>query len=173
MLKAYEAEHDDYRAIVAKALADRLAEAFAESLHEQVRREWYVPDEELSSEELIKERYRGDQTGVWLPGVPRPQRETGPCSSSSMPSEAAGIDLTTSCAMLPAASVSGLYLQHPAARYFHVGRPRDQVEDYARRKGESLMEAERWLAPELRPRAGLGPFDSHRTPASLLVASPP
>ena len=154
LAKAYEAEHDDYRAIVAKALADRLAEAFAEYLHQQVRREWYAPDEQLSSEELIKERYRGTRPAFGYPACPDHSEKRTLFELLNV-GEATGIDLTTSCAMMPAASVSGLYLAHPAARYFHVGRiGKDQVEDYARRKGESLTEAERWLAPNLSYEPG-------------------
>ena len=154
LAKAYEAEHDDYRAIVAKALADRLAEAFAEHLHEQVRREWYAPDEQLSGEDLIKERYRGTRPAFGYPACPD-HSEKRTLFALLNAGEATGIDLTTSCAMIPAASVSGLYLAHPAARYFHVGRiGKDQVEEYARRKGESLTEAERWLAPNLAYEPG-------------------
>jgi 5-methyltetrahydrofolate--homocysteine methyltransferase len=149
LAKVYEADHDDYRAIVVKALADRLAEAFAEHLHEQVRREWYAPDEHFTNEELIKERYRGTRPAFGYPAVPD-HSEKRTLFELLDASTTTGIDLTTSCAMMPAASVSGLYLAHPAARYFHVGRiARDQVEDYARRKGESLTEAERWLASNL------------------------
>ena len=145
----YEAEHDDYRAIVAKALADRLAEAFAEHLHEQVRREWYAPDEKLSSEELIKERYRGTRPAFGYPACPDHSEKRTLFQLLNV-SEAAGIDLTTSCAMMPAASVSGLYFAHPEAKYFTVGRVgRDQVEDYARRKRITVAEAERWLTPNL------------------------
>ena len=152
--KAYEAEHDDYRAIVVKALADRLAEAFAESLHERVRREWYAPEERLSNEELIKERYRGTRPAFGYPACPD-HSEKHTLFELLNVTEQTGIDLTTSSAMMPAASVSGLYLAHPAARYFHVGRiAKDQVEDYARRKGESLTEAERWLAPNLAYEPG-------------------
>ena len=152
--KAYEAEHDDYRAIVAKALADRLAEAFAESLHEQVRREWYAPEERFSNEELIKERYRGTRPAFGYPACPDHSEKRTLFELLNV-TEETGIDLTTSYAMMPAASVSGLYLAHPAARYFHVGRiAKDQVEDYARRKGESLTEAERWLAPNLAYEPG-------------------
>jgi 5-methyltetrahydrofolate--homocysteine methyltransferase len=154
LAKAYEAEHDDYRAIVAKALADRLAEAFAEYLHEHVRREWYAPDEQLSNEDLIKERYRGTRPAFGYPACPDHSEKRTLFELLNV-SEATGIDLTTSCAMMPAASVSGLYVAHPAARYFHVGRlAKDQVEDYARRKGESLAEAERWLAPNLAYEPG-------------------
>jgi 5-methyltetrahydrofolate--homocysteine methyltransferase len=154
LAKAYEAEHDDYRAIVAKALADRLAEAFAEYLHEQVRREWYAPDERFSNEELIQERYRGTRPAFGYPACPDHSEKRTLFELLNV-TEATGIDLTTSYAMMPAASVSGLYLAHPAARYFHVGRiAKDQVEDYARRKGESLTEAERWLAPNLAYEPG-------------------
>jgi 5-methyltetrahydrofolate--homocysteine methyltransferase len=154
LAKAYEAEHDDYRAIVAKALADRLAEAFAEHLHQQVRREWYAPDEQLSNEQLIKERYRGTRPAFGYPACPDHSEKRTLFELLNV-GEATGIDLTTSCAMMPAASVSGLYLAHPSARYFHVGRiGKDQVEDYARRKGESLTEAERWLAPNLSYEPG-------------------
>jgi 5-methyltetrahydrofolate--homocysteine methyltransferase len=154
LAKAYEAELDDYRAIVVKALADRLAEAFAEYLHEQVRREWYAPDERLTNDELIKERYRGTRPAFGYPACPDHSEKRTLFELLNV-SEATGIDLTTSCAMTPAASVSGLYLAHPQARYFHVGRiGKDQVEDYARRKGESLTEAERWLAPNLAYEPG-------------------
>jgi len=149
LAKVYEAEHDDYRAIVVKALADRLAEAFAEYLHAQVRREWYAPDERFTNEELIKERYRGTRPAFGYPACPD-HSEKRTLFELLAASEAAGIDLTSSCAMMPAASVSGLYLAHPAARYFHIGRiGKDQIEDYARRKGESIAEAERWLAQNL------------------------
>jgi 5-methyltetrahydrofolate--homocysteine methyltransferase len=154
LAKAYEAEHDDYRAIVAKALADRLAEAFAEYLHEQVRREWYAPDEHLTNQQLIKERYRGTRPAFGYPACPDHSEKRTLFELLNV-TEATGIDLTTSFAMMPPASVSGLYLAHPQARYFHVGRiAKDQVEDYARRKGESLTEAERWLAPNLAYEPG-------------------
>jgi AcrR family transcriptional regulator len=108
----------------------------------------------LLAEELIKERYRGTRPAFGYPACPD-HSEKRTLFELLDASEAAGIDLTTSCAMMPAASVSGLYLAHPAARYFHVGRiAKDQVEDYARRKGESLMEAERWLAPNLAYEPG-------------------
>ena len=131
-----------------------MAEAFAEYLHQQVRREWYAPDEQLSGEDLIKERYRGIRPAFGYPACPDHSEKRTWCELWNA-AEATGIDLTTSCAMMPAASVSGLYLAHPAARYFHVGRiAKDQVEDYARRKGESLAEAERWLAPSLAYEPG-------------------
>ena len=172
LAKAYEAEHDDYRAIVVKALADRLAEAFAEYLHEQVRREWYAPDERFSNEDLIEERYQGTRPAFGYPPS-RIHSEKRTLFELLDASTATGIDLTTSCAMMPAASVSGLYLAHPAARYFHVGRiARDQVEDYARRKGESLTEAERWLAANLAYEPASRSDRGSPRSASLLVACP-
>jgi 5-methyltetrahydrofolate--homocysteine methyltransferase len=147
----FEAAHDDYRAILAKALADRLAEALAEWAHELVRRElWgYAPDEQATNEDLIAERYRGIRPAPGYPACPdHTEKRT---LFALLDAEArAGIRLTESCAMWPAASVSGWYLAHPAAHYFGVGRiGRDQVADYARRKGWSLRETERWLAPNL------------------------
>jgi len=144
----FEAEHDDYRAIVAKALADRLAEAFAERLHERVRREWYAPDERLSPEELVAERFRGIRPAIGYPACPdhSEKRKLFPLLGAAD----AGLALTETCASLPAASVSGLYFHHPDARYFSVGRvDRDQVADYAARKGVPLAEAERWLRQSL------------------------
>ena len=150
LAQRYEAAHDDYHAILVKALADRLAEALAERMHERVRTElWgYAPDEALSNEELIAERYRGIRPAAGYPASPD-HTEKGPLFDL-LDAPAVGIDLTESFAMRPAASVSGLYVAHPAARYFAVGRiDRDQVEDLARRKGWSRAEAERWLAPAL------------------------
>jgi 5-methyltetrahydrofolate--homocysteine methyltransferase len=144
----FEAEHDDYKAIIAKALADRFAEAFAEWLHARVRREWYAPDEALTSEELLEERFRGIRPAFGYPACP----EHSPKADlfTLLDTERVGISLTESYAMLPAASVSGLYLQHPQARYFSLGRiGRDQLEDYAGRKGWTVEEAERWLRPNL------------------------
>jgi 5-methyltetrahydrofolate--homocysteine methyltransferase len=144
----FEAEHDDYRAIMTKALADRLAEAFAEQLHEQARRDWYETGERLSSEELIAERYRGIRPAFGYPACPD-HSEKGTLLDLLRAGEL-GFELTESFATLPAASVSGLFFQHPEARYFSVGRiDRDQAADYARRKGVSLAEAERWLTPVL------------------------
>jgi len=144
----YEAEHDDYRAIMVKALADRLAEAFAEYLHEQVRREWYSPGEHLPNEDLVAERYRGIRPAFGYPACP--DHSEKPKLFDLLDAGAAGLELTETYATLPAASVSGLYFAHPEGRYFAVGRiGRDQVEDYARRKGISLAEAERWLRPNL------------------------
>jgi 5-methyltetrahydrofolate--homocysteine methyltransferase len=144
----FEAEHDDYRAIMAKALADRLAEAFAEYLHEVARREWYETGPKLTNEQLIQERFRGIRPAFGYPACP--DHSDKPKLFGLLGAEAAGIALTETFAMIPAASVSGLYLAHPQARYFSVGRiGRDQVEDYARRKGVTLEEGERWLAPNL------------------------
>jgi 5-methyltetrahydrofolate--homocysteine methyltransferase len=146
---AFERDHDDYNAIIVKALADRLAEAFAEYLHARVRREWgYGADERLTGEDLIEERYRGIRPAFGYPACPD-HSEKGKLFSL-LDAERAGVTLTDSFAMLPAASVSGLYLAHPDATYFTVGRiGPDQVEDYARRKGMPLAEVERWLAPNL------------------------
>ncbi len=146
---AYEKDLDDYHAIIVKALADRLAEAFAELLHARARKEWgYGQGEDLSSEELIAEKYRGIRPAFGYPACPD-HTDKGKLFEL-LGAEEVGIRLTESYAMTPAASVSGLYLAHPEARYFMVGRiDRDQVEDYARRKGWTVAEAERWLGPNL------------------------
>jgi len=148
LVKRYEAEHDDYRAIIVKALADRLAEAAAEWMHREVRRTWYAPDESLTSDDLIAERYRGIRPAFGYPACPDHSLKRR--VFELLDAQELGIDLTEHGAMLPAASVSGLYLQHPESRYFNVGQiGKDQVEDYARRLGESVIEAERWLRPNL------------------------
>jgi 5-methyltetrahydrofolate--homocysteine methyltransferase len=150
-LERFEAERDDYSRILLQALADRLAEAFAERLHERVRRElWgYAPDEGFSNDELIAEKYRGIRPAPGYPASPD-HTEKATLWQLLRADERAGITLTESFAMLPAASVSGLYLAHPAARYFGTGKlGRDQVQDYARRKGMNLLEVERWLSPVL------------------------
>ena len=148
LVKRYEAEHDDYRAIMVKALADRLAEACAEWLHAKVRRDWYAPDEQLTNEDLIAERYRGIRPAFGYPACPDHVLKRR--LFDLVGAREIGMELTETGAMLPAASVSGIYLAHPAARYFNVGRiGKDQVEDYARRLGESVTEAERWLRPNL------------------------
>jgi 5-methyltetrahydrofolate--homocysteine methyltransferase len=148
LVKRYEAEHDDYRAIIVKALADRLAEAAAEWMHREVRRAWYDPDESLTSQDLIAERYRGIRPAFGYPACPDHSLKRR--AFELLGAQELGIDLTEHGAMLPAASVSGLYIQHPAARYFNVGQiGKDQVEDYARRLGESVTEAERWLRTNL------------------------
>jgi 5-methyltetrahydrofolate--homocysteine methyltransferase len=144
----FEAEHDDYRAIMAKALADRLAEAFAEWLHARARREWYETGDELSSEDLIGERFRGIRPAFGYPACPDHTEKRK--LFDLLGADTAGLALTENCAMTPAAAVAGVYFAHPAARYFSVGRiGRDQVADYAARKGWELAEAERWLGPNL------------------------
>ncbi len=145
----YERAHDDYHAIMVKALADRLAEAFAECLHARARRDWgYGRDEKLGYQDLIAERYRGIRPAFGYPACPdHSEKRT---LFALLDASAQGIQLTESCAMLPAASVSGIYFAHPKARYFTVGRiDRDQAEDYAARKDLPLAEVERWLAPNL------------------------
>ena len=156
-LAAFEAAHDDYDKILFKALCDRLAEAFAERLHERVRTEFwgYAPDERLDNDALIAEKYRGIRPAPGYPAQPD-HTEKATIFALLQASRVAGIHLSESYAMLPPASVSGLYFAHPEAHYFGVGRiERDQVEDYARRKGWRVEEAERWLAPVLNydPRA--------------------
>ncbi len=152
----YAAAHDDYNAIMVKALADRLAEAFAEFLHARVRREWgYGAGEQLSYDDLLEERYRGIRPAFGYPACPD-HTEKGRLFDL-LEAPAIGMTLTESFAMWPAASVSGLYFSSPHAKYFSVGRiGRDQVESYASRKGMSVQEAERWLAPNLgyAPEAG-------------------
>ncbi len=156
LVRAFEAAHDDYSAILVKALADRLAEALAERLHERVRRElWgYAPAESLANDELIAERYQGIRPA---PGYPATPDHTVKRTLFNLldAERGAGICLTETFAMLPAASVSGLYLWHPDSRYFGIGRiGRDQLEDYARRARMPIDEAERWLAPNLADGAG-------------------
>jgi 5-methyltetrahydrofolate--homocysteine methyltransferase len=148
LASAFEADHDDYQAIMVKALADRLAEAFAEWLHERVRREWYETGPAMTNEELIEERFRGIRPAFGYPACPDHTRKGPLFELLGAPN--AGIRLTEHFAMTPAASVSGLYLAHPAARYFNVGRlGRDQVEDYAARCGMERREAEAWLRQNL------------------------
>ncbi|MFK8250740.1 methionine synthase [Ancylobacter terrae] len=149
--EAFKAAHDDYSAILLKALADRLAEALAERMHERVRKEFwaYAPDEALDNADLIRESYRGIRPA---PGYPAQPDHTEKATLFNLLDATAkiGAELTESYAMWPGAAVSGLYFAHPEAAYFGVGRiERDQVEDYARRKGWSVEEAERWLAPVL------------------------
>jgi 5-methyltetrahydrofolate--homocysteine methyltransferase len=149
LARRYERDHDDYRAIMVKALADRLAESFAESLHRQARIDFgYGKDEKLTNEDLIAERYRGIRPAFGYPACPDHSLKRD--LFALLDAGRAGIELTESFAMMPAASVSGLYLAHPEARYFSVGRiSADQVEDYAARRRVSVAEAERWLAPNL------------------------
>jgi 5-methyltetrahydrofolate--homocysteine methyltransferase len=150
LVARFEREHDDYRAIMAKALADRLAEAFAERLHAIARDEWgYGRDERLSSDDLIAEKYRGIRPAFGYPACPDHTLKE-PLFALLDAQKNAGIELTETFAMWPAASVSGLYFAHPEARYFSVDRiGKDQVEDYARRTKLSVAEVERWLAPNL------------------------
>ncbi|RME66264.1 MAG: methionine synthase [Alphaproteobacteria bacterium] len=148
---AFEAAHDDYQAILLKALADRLAEALAERMHARVRKEFwaYAPDENLSNEDLIRERYRGIRPA---PGYPAcPDHSEKPNLFRLLDAERqAGVRLTESFAMVPTAAVSGYYFAHPQAAYFGVARlARDQVADYARRRGVSVAQAEAWLRPNL------------------------
>jgi len=146
----FDKDHDDYNSIMVKALADRLAEAFAELLHEQARRDWgYGKQESLSNDQLIAEEYRGIRPAAGYPSQPD-HTEKRILFDLLQAEKNAGITLTESYAMLPAASVSGLYFAHPEARYFAVDRiTREQVEDYARRKGMLVSQVERWLAPNL------------------------
>ncbi|MGF1548886.1 MAG: methionine synthase [Thiotrichales bacterium] len=150
-LAEFEADHDDYHSIMLKALADRLAEAMAEWLHARVRRElWgYASAEQLSNEELIEERYQGIRPAIGYPASPDHTEKDLLWALLDIERQT-GIWLTESKAMVPTAAVSGLYFSHPQARYFAVGKVnRDQVEDYAARKGYPLAEMERWLAPNL------------------------
>ena len=147
----FEAAHDDYSAILLKALADRLAEAFAERLHERVRREFwgYAAQEKLNAQALVEERYQGIRPAPGYAACPDHTEKAALWRLLEVERNA-GIELTESFAMFPTAAVSGWYFSHPDARYFAVGKiDRDQVEDYARRKSWSLVEAERWLAPNL------------------------
>jgi 5-methyltetrahydrofolate--homocysteine methyltransferase len=150
-VERFEKDHDDYSAIILKALADRLAEAAAEYLHERVRRElWgYAADEQLSNDELIAEQYRGIRPAPGYPACPD-HTEKDTLWTLLNVEETIGLKLTESYAMVPTAAVSGFYFSHPDARYFSVGKiDRDQLESYARRKGMSVIDAERWLAPNL------------------------
>jgi 5-methyltetrahydrofolate--homocysteine methyltransferase len=151
LVQAFESQHDDYNAIMAKALADRLAEAYAECLHARVRRElWgYAPNESLGSEELIGEKYRGIRPAPGYPACPDHTEKAALFELLDV-SARTGITLTESFAMWPAAAVSGWYFAQSDAHYFGVGRiGKDQAADYARRKGITLKETERWLAPSL------------------------
>lgn len=148
----YEADNDDYNSIMVKALADRLAEAFAEKLHEMVRREhWgYASTEQLAHEELIKERYQGIRPAPGYPACPD-HTEKAALFKLLDAEKASGVSLTEHFAMLPAASVSGFYFSHPESRYFGIGKiDRDQVTNYAARKGQTIEESERWLSPVLK-----------------------
>ncbi|MEW7992874.1 MAG: methionine synthase [Candidatus Thiodiazotropha endolucinida] len=155
-ISEFEANHDDYHAIMLKALADRLAEALAEWLHERVRKEYwgYAKEESLSNQQLIAEEYRGIRPAMGYPASPDHTEKDVLWELLSVEG-LTGIWLTESKAMVPTASVSGLYFSHPDARYFAVGKlNRDQVSDYARRKGRSVAEMERWLGPNLAYEPG-------------------
>jgi 5-methyltetrahydrofolate--homocysteine methyltransferase len=146
----FRAENDDYNAIMAEAIADRLAEAFAECLHKRVRQEWgYGCQERLSSEDLIQEKYRGIRPAPGYPACPD-HTEKGTIWRLLDVQAKTGIMITESFAMWPGSSVSGLYFAHPESRYFSLGKiDRDQVADYQQRKGMTLAEIERWLGPNL------------------------
>ncbi len=146
----FERDHDDYHSIMAKALADRLAEAFAELVHKRAREDWgYGKQEKLTTEELIKEKYRGIRPAPGYPAQPD-HTEKSALFDLLEAERFTGIQLTESFAMMPASSVSGLYFAHPEAKYFALGKiERDQVADYARRKAMELREVERWLSPNL------------------------
>jgi 5-methyltetrahydrofolate--homocysteine methyltransferase len=150
-LARFEADYDDYSSILLKALADRLAEAFAEHMHERVRREFwgFVPDESLDNDALIAEKYRGIRPAPGYPACPDHTEKTALFTLLDV-TRNTGIELTEGFAMYPTAAVSGWYYSHPDSQYFVVGRlSKEQVEDYAKRKGWTLVEAERWLAPNL------------------------
>jgi 5-methyltetrahydrofolate--homocysteine methyltransferase len=149
VVRRFEQDHDDYNAIMVKALADRLAEAFAEYLHAQARKDWrYGEREQLSPEDIIAEKFRGIRPAFGYPACPDHSEKFK--LFQLLEAAKQGITLTEHAAMLPAASVSGLYFSHPEARYFNVGRiGRDQLESYAKRKHITVEDAERWLAPNL------------------------
>jgi 5-methyltetrahydrofolate--homocysteine methyltransferase len=150
-VKEFEAAHDDYNKIMLQALADRLAEAFAELLHERTRKEFwgYAKDEQLTNEELIKEQYSGIRPAPGYPACPD-HTEKYKLFALLGGEEATGIQLTESLAMYPASSVCGWYFAHPQSQYFGVGKiQKDQLADYAQRKGMSLEDATKWLRPIL------------------------
>jgi 5-methyltetrahydrofolate--homocysteine methyltransferase len=154
LVRTFEADHDDYHAIMVKAIADRLAEAFAEYLHAKARADWgYGVNEHLNNEDLIAEKYRGIRPAYGYPACPDHTEKFK--LFRMLDAGRQGITLTEHAAMLPAASVSGLYFSHPQAKYFNVGRiDRDQLESYAKRKEMTVEEAERWLSPNLAYDAG-------------------
>jgi 5-methyltetrahydrofolate--homocysteine methyltransferase len=148
-VKKFEAQHDDYSSIMLKALADRLAEAFAEHLHERVRKEFwgYAPSEQLPNEDLIKEKYQGIRPAPGYPACPDHTEKTTLFTLLDAQNQI-GVELTESLAMMPAASVSGWYFAHPQSKYFGVGKIElDQVHDIAKRKGITNERMERWLSP--------------------------
>jgi len=150
LVEQFERDHDDYNAIMSKALADRLAEALAEMLHKKAREEWgFGREEQLSTDELIEEKYRGIRPASGYPSCPDHTDKRALWRLLDV-EKATGITLTESYAMYPGASVSGFYFAHPQARYFAVDFiTRDQVENYAARRGMPVSEVERWLAPNL------------------------
>jgi 5-methyltetrahydrofolate--homocysteine methyltransferase len=150
VVEKFQAEHDDYNAIMAEALADRLAEAFAECLHKRVREEWgYGKNENLTRDDMIEEKYRGIRPAAGYPACPDHTEKRILWELLDVENNA-GIKLTESCAMWPGSSVSGLYFAHPQSRYFGLGKiDRDQVLDYHLRKGMTVQEIERWLGPNL------------------------
>ena len=150
-VERFEKDHDDYSAIVLKALADRLAEALAEYMHERTRQDFwaYAADEQMTNEQLISERYRGIRPAPGYPACPD-HTEKGTLWELLDVEASIGLQLTDSYAMYPTAAVSGFYFSHPDAKYFAVGKiDRDQVASFAERKSISVEEAERWLAPNL------------------------
>jgi 5-methyltetrahydrofolate--homocysteine methyltransferase len=164
----FERANDDYSKIMVKALADRLAEAFAEHMHERVRREFwgYAPGESLTSAELIGERYQGIRPAPGYPAQPD-HTEKRTLFDLLGAEESTGIALTESYAMTPPAAVSGLYFSHPESHYFGVGKiERDQAADYARRKGWPLAVAEKWLAPILN----YDPAEEEKSPPPMRAA---
>jgi len=150
IVEKFKADHDDYNAIMAEALADRLAEAFADFLHKRVREEWgFGKAEKLSTADLIEEKYRGIRPAAGYPACPD-HTEKAILWNLLDAEKNTGIKLTESFAMWPGSSVSGLYFAHPESKYFAVGKlGKDQIEDLAKRKGKSLSEMERWLGPWL------------------------
>jgi 5-methyltetrahydrofolate--homocysteine methyltransferase len=150
LVEKFEKDHDDYNALMAKALADRLAEGLAELMHKRARIEWgFGQVEDLSHADLLRERYRGIRPAPGYPALPD-HTEKGSLFGLLCAESSAGINLTENFAMYPAASVSGFYFSHPESKYFAVGKiDRDQIEDYSRRKGMDLRLVERWLAPNL------------------------
>ena len=173
--------NDDYSSILCKALADRLAEAFAERMHQRVRKEFwgYAPDEALAADQLILEQYAGIRPA---PGYPAQPDHTEKATLFRLldAENTAGVTLTESFAMWPGSSVSGLYFSHPESFYFGVGKiERDQVEDYAARKGMSVAETERWLAPVLNyipsqeQAAAKEPAPMAAVPANDVASHPP
>jgi 5-methyltetrahydrofolate--homocysteine methyltransferase len=147
----FEQDHDDYNSIMLKALADRLAEAFAEYLHEQVRKDYwgYAVEEEHQNDQLIAEKYQGIRPAPGYPACPD-HTEKAKLFELLNATAATSIELTESFAMFPTAAVSGWYLSHPQAQYFNVGKiGRDQLESYAKRKGMTIEVAERWLSAHL------------------------